>query len=424
MLPCAPAGQRPADDEIPMPSSPSLPRRLLAAFRARPGYAFFAGHLLTVWAIALSNLLQGLMILWSGRHRRTLPWDWPRHSVLLVPLGLYVLTLGNATLFSLDPAASFESLREIFSLLTLPLGLVLVRGERQVRRIVDLLVVMVALVAAFGLAQYHLTDYGSLDKRIVGPFSHYQTFAGILLIGDFLILARLVSGQGWRRPTNWLALALTNWTLLLTLTRGPWVALGLTFAAYVMVRGRRHVVAFAVAAALLLGATAVFAPDAWHRMGSIVDLRDPSNYDRLCMVDAGLDMIVENPITGIGPDMVKERYPLYRHPTAPRLTVPHLHNAWVQLAAERGLPALAAYLWLMGAALLLAWRAYRREGGPRGPRADLYVGGILVLVGFNLAGFFEANWQDTEVHRLVLFLMAMPLCLEASPPEGTDGGNS
>jgi len=70
----------------------------------------------------------------------------------------------------------------------------------------------------------------------------------------------------------------------------------------------------------------------------------------------------------------------------------------------------------MAAALVLARRGYRREGGHTGPRADLYLGMLLAVAGFNLAGFFEANWRDTEVQRLVLFLLAVPSCL-AAPPE-------
>ena len=38
---------------------------------------------------------------------------------------------------------------------------------------------------------------------------------------------------------------------------------------------------------------------------------------------------------------------------------------------------------------------------------------ILVLVGFNLAGLFEANWRDSEIQRLVLFLLAVPCCVIA-----------
>ena len=37
----------------------------------------------------------------------------------------------------------------------------------------------------------------------------------------------------------------------------------------------------------------------------------------------------------------------------------------------------------------------------------------VALIAFSIAGLFENNWGDTEVQRLVLFLLAVPFCLEA-----------
>ena len=65
----------------------------------------------------------------------------------------------------------------------------------------------------------------------------------------------------------------------------------------------------------------------------------------------------------------------------------------------------------MGGAAILALRRFKAEGGWSGGRADLYVGTLLVVLGFNLAGMFEDNWGDTEVQRLVLFVLAIPHCL-------------
>ena len=106
-----------------------------------------------------------------------------------------------------------------------------------------------------------------------------------------------------------------------------------------------------------------------HRVTSIVDLRDTSNYDRLCMLEAGVTMVRERPVFGLGPDLVKRRYPIYRPPAAPRYEVPHLHNSLLQLAAERGLPALASYLGLTAAAVVApgAGSSARGRARARGP---------------------------------------------------------
>lgn len=344
---------------------------------------------------------------------------WRSLAPLLVPLGLYVLLLVGSIVASYEPRTSVRSLTEIFSLTTLFFSPLLVRGERRVRRLVDALIAVAALLACAGLAQY-LVGYGDIDRRIRGPFSHYMTFSGFLLLADLLLVASMLSASRVRSAWRWLALLAINVALLGSLTRSAWVALGVALTVLVIARAPRLLLAYVPAALLFI----VVAPVPFlHRALSIVDLKDTSNYDRLCMLDAGLTMIAERPIFGLGPELVERRYPIYRPPGAPRSNVPHLHNSLLQIAAERGLPSLASYLALTGASLWIAWRRYRREGGAAGARADLWLGVMLALLAFNVAGLFENNWGDTEVQRPVLFVLAIPFCLlagerEDAPAEG------
>jgi len=374
----------------------------------RAGYWLFVSHIATIFSIAASNILLGLTLLtlpWS--RRRDVPWQ--DFAPLLIPLGLYVLLLAGSIVASSDPRTSVRGATEVFSLATLVLALLLVRGERQVRIAVDAVILVATLLAGVGLAQY-LFGYGDIERRIRGSFSHYMTFSGVLLIGDLLLVSTMVYGGRWRSLWRWAALAILNVALLGSLTRNAWVALVLTLTVLVVLRAPRLLLAYLPAAVLFV----VLAPvPLLHRVMSIADLRDPSNYDRLCMLEAGLAMIRERPLFGLGPELVERRYAIYRSPAAPRYEVPHLHNNLLELAAERGLPALASYLWLTGASMAAAWRGFRREGGRSGRRADLYVGAMLALLAFNLAGLFENNWGDTEVQRPVLFVLAIPFCLRA-----------
>ena len=383
---------------------------------ARVGYWLFSGHVLSVFGIALSNLFLGLMLLtapWTLRGRRV---AWTDLAPLTVPLGFYALWLVGATVASFDPVASLSGLRELLTLSALLMAPFLVRGERDVRRLVDGLIVVGALLAGAGLAQF-LAGYGDLDRRIRGPFSHYMTFSGLLLICDLLLIASLAMGKtAGKKRQVWrlVALALINVALLGSLTRSAWVGLGLSLTLFLLARTPRWLLAYIPAAILV----ALLAPPRFlERIGSITDLQDRSNYDRFCMLEAGLDMVAERPLFGMGPEMIERRYAIYRPPSAPRYEVPHLHNSFLQLAAERGLPALAAYLALLAGSVALAWRRYVREGRDAGPRADLYVGMLLALLAFSLAGLFENNWGDTEVQRPILFLLALPFCLTVGSGE-------
>jgi O-antigen ligase len=240
-----------------------------------------------------------------------------------------------------------------------------------------------------------------------------MTFSGVLLIAFSLSLARLTAKGSARRPWRWLALLVIGTTLVLTMTRNAWLAALVVLTLVLWLQfGRR---ALAGLAFLFLAGAMLFplAPGAWRtRITSVVDLRDPSNYDRLCMAEAASYMISESPLFGLGPGMVSRLYPIYRHPTAPRYNVPHLHNTFLQLAAERGLLSLVAYLWLIAVSARSAYRGYRRESTAGVDTRDLHLGVLLALIGFHVAGLFEANWDDTEVQRLMLFLLPVPWCLE------------
>ena len=68
-------------------------------------------------------------------------------------------------------------------------------------------------------------------------------------------------------------------------------------------------------------------------------MQQSSNLDRIRMAEAGVEIIKDYPLLGVGPANVKEVYPLYRKHDAPRFRIPHLHNNVIQLWAERGVLA-------------------------------------------------------------------------------------
>ena len=365
------------------------------------GYRAYALHLWTIFGLALSNFF---LIVAAALALPRSRWRWLRlQRSLWVPLALYTLFLCVSVALSVEPQASRPELREIFSLATVPLALLWVRRERDLRRLVDGMIVVASLTAIHGLTQL-ARGYGELGHRIVGPFSHYMTFSGILLMADLALIGLLVGGAAGRRWWRWVALLLINLALVGTLTRSAWVALLIVLAVLAVLKTPKVLwVSLPVLAVLLLAA-----PEAVRqRFVSIFDLHDVTNYDRICMVEAGLQMVADRPLFGLGPEAVRHRYPIYRQPTAPQSNVTHLHNTYVHLAAERGLASLAALLWLFGASLAVSLRGLR--AGEKGARApDLQLAAFLAVLGFAVAGLFESNWRDTELQRWVLFFISVP----------------
>ena len=115
-----------------------------------------------------------------------------------------------------------------------------------------------------------------------------------------------------------------------------------------------------------------FAPDSvTNRMVSMFDLRDPSNRDRLAMARTGAAMVHDFPLMGVGPAMIPKLYTQYRDPDAVQAMNPHLHNVPLQIAAERGLPALVIWVAFVAAlAYALSVFSGLRESPPWPPPAS------------------------------------------------------
>jgi O-Antigen ligase len=123
---------------------------------------------------------------------------------------------------------------------------------------------------------------------------------------------------------------------------------------------------------------------------------------------AGLSMVAEHPLLGVGPGEVRTWYQHYRRPEAIRQSTGHLHNSPIQVAAERGLPALGAWLWFWIVFFREGWRILGRVGRESSGRRALVCASLAGVVGFLVAGLFEHNFGDAEVVMVVYALMAQP----------------
>jgi putative inorganic carbon (HCO3(-)) transporter len=141
------------------------------------------------------------------------------------------------------------------------------------------------------------------------------------------------------------------------------------------------------------------------------------------MMKSGIAMIEDHPIVGVGPNMVPRAYiEKYKRPdardpegsvtpaTPNGATRAHLHNVPVQLAAERGLPALVFWLWFVVVAARDLFRLARR-----GPDVAMGATGLAALVAMVAAGFFEHNFGDSEVLILFLGLITLPFAAAGRP---------
>jgi len=321
------------------------------------------------------------------------------------PFALYAGLSLLAAAFSFDPGISLHASKKLL-LLVVPYMLVsAVRKKASIESLVLVLIVMADIGALVGLWQYQFGHLGDLNHRIHGFMSHYMTYSGLLMGAGILALAELLFGARYRLFLL-ASLAVISLALLLSLTRSAWI--GMTVAAVMLafLRDKRLLLLVPVVAVAI---ALVLPREVERRIGSFLT-PDTSGVDRVYMLEAGMGMVANHPWLGVGPNMVAEVYPIYVGRDAPRRDNPHLHNNALQVAAERGVPTVVAWLWILVVAGISSARKFRQAKDSRS-RA-LAAGSLGVLVAGVLAGMFEYNFGDSEFQMMFLFAMAIPWILD------------
>ena len=145
------------------------------------------------------------------------------------------------------------------------------------------------------------------------------------------------------------------------------------------------------------------------RFYSMFDLHDPTNRDRVAMLHEGRVDDRGASADGRRPEHGGARSTCsIRDPDAVAKVNPHLHNVPMQIAAERGLPALAIWIWfLVVAATRPVAQARRRAATSSSPPA-----GSRRSPGCSAPGLFEHNFGDSEFLMLFLVMLTLPFAAD------------
>ena len=360
-------------------------------------------------SIALANvLLTALLVCWVAMRvrNRTVPAAPPFFLALLAYGALTLL----ASAFSVDPMASFIDSKQLVLLAIVPLVYDVARGERAAS-VVDVIISVGAASAVYGIVQYGVLHYDNLGQRPQGTLTHYMTYSGALMLTIGLAASRLIFGS---RDRIWPALVMPALVVAvaLTFTRNAWIGSCIAVGLLFVLKDFRLMALLPV----ILAALFVVAPDGLiNRLTSTFNAQDPANQDRFAMIEIGARIVVDHPLTGVGPNMVPRVYEEYKPDYAVNDTNPHLHNVPLQIAAERGLPALAVWGWFIVALVVALFRMFRSSTAPAQQRQRMLAAMALATTTAMLAaGLFEYNFGDSEFLMLFLVLITLPFAAARS----------
>jgi putative inorganic carbon (hco3(-)) transporter len=290
----------------------------------------------------------------------------------------------------------------------------------QIRAVVLLWTAIATLSAARSLFQFWRIYQQSQERhsgfyefyvgwRITGFMSHWMTFGAeemivLLLLAAYLFFSR---ERRWIRA-GWLCAAILAGSMVLGFTRSIFLLgfpLGLL---YLLWFWKKWMVVAAPAIVLIvffLGPRALR-----ERMNSVVEPHGEmdSNRHRAILRETGILIIRAHPWLGIGPEQVKYQSDRWIPASARPLPVGyygHLHNVYLQYAAERGVPTLLIFFWMIGKILWDFAKALRRKLIDPQARFILH-GAIAAILALLAEGFAENNLGDSEVLTMFLTIVA------------------
>ncbi|MFI8825999.1 O-antigen ligase family protein [Streptomyces sp. NPDC053431] len=352
----------------------------------------------------------------------------PLTRAAAVVLGLPVLGVCLAAITSNDPGASLPGVARYVQIFVLVPAAVLlsIRDRRDFAVLAWALVGLALLQGAVGVLQF-LTGTGASyqgeDIRAVGTFGATDVMGMATVVAYGLVIAAglALGGTAGRARTVALACAAALFVpLVLSFSRGAWIATLLTCGLQLLLSGLRRAgrVALVVAAlgVVLVGGFGIGSDMVKERVTSITQVTaapDQSVTDRYTMWAAAGRMWRSEPLTGVG----LKGFPAYRDSNASlalssgsdtagagaafaRQPLLSPHNMYLLVLSEQGLVGLLA---LAGswAALLVA--ALRRRG--LGADCALVATGLLA---WQLIDFFYADigGPSTVLMSVVLGLAA------------------
>ena len=324
------------------------------------------------------------------------------------PLLIYAALSIIVCFFSVNPAVSFKDARELFLYLVVPVAMS-AAASRRGRSWTTAALLTSGLVSSLYSIGYFVIK-SRPGERVQGFMGHYMTQAGLLLLFACAALSFLLFLKDRTRWLWGIAFILAAASLSLTLTRSAWVGL-VVAAGFILVLYKPKallLVPVVVALFFLVG------PQPMKRRAlSIFNLHDYGNTLRIEYLKTGWQIIREYPLHGTGPDTVDMVYqnPKYGLSEVSRQNV-HLHNNIVQIAAERGIPTLLAWVVFIVWAFTSLLRLIKNKGSTVFPHAAAAAAALLALV---TAGLFEYNFADSEITVLFLYLITSPF---AFPKKG------
>lgn len=251
--------------------------------------------------------------------------------------------------------------------------------------------------------------------RAQGTLGHYVVFAEMLMQIGCLAWALLLAcrrEQGAQKLVFAIAFAGITAALFMTETRAAVAGLviGCLITVLLLEKGIRRWAAMVGMLLILAGATL------WiqHNRGvHWVDRNDIGTHFRVLMWEDGLRLVRQHPWFGVGMETVRIHFREWNIRGFIQYHVQsHFHSTYLQIAVERGIPALLAWLWFCFAYIVLLFRLVVRLRATSRFACAVAAGILASFMAFNFTSFFHYNLGEEPLAMVLFFYYGIAVALD------------
>jgi len=255
------------------------------------------------------------------------------------------------------------------------------------------------------------------DWRSTGFYGQFITYAEALQLIIALAMGIFVSlpaKRSWAGALLIGALAGLGGALLLTVTRASWFGCLVSTLIVVLLGFRRRAIILIGVLAIPLILSGLFILQQ-SRHVSFIDQTDQSTTWRETVWREGVKLLISKPrhlLIGIGMDSIKTHWRAWGMFDNGRIPWGHMHSNLLQIALERGVPALLLWLAFLFVYARTLWRSLRRGAKLGWIERGILLGALGGVVGFFTSGLVHYNWGDSEVVMVLYMIMGLALAVK------------
>ncbi|MBE6635861.1 MAG: hypothetical protein E7617_06675 [Ruminococcaceae bacterium] len=188
---------------------------------------------------------------------------------------------------------------------------------------------------------------GGIAARATSTFGNPNIYAVFLLVATVFSVSFAFDKSKRNHSVYYTLASLLNISaLVLTFTRGAWIALILTALGFIVIRSRRAP-KILLAPLAIIPVVPLFIPDnVIERFLSVFNKADSSIASRLSIWRSSLRILADKPLigTGVGDKAFAEEFLKYAEDS---VTAPHSHNLFLEIGCELGIFALLLFVFLI-----------------------------------------------------------------------------